>query len=58
MLTCARDCRFYASTSGGTDSAGEVLEEVRIDNDPLRLAAEIASTVSWKPHRASGCYTA
>jgi hypothetical protein len=25
-----------------TDAAGEVLEEVRIDNDPLRLPAEIA----------------
>jgi transposase len=25
-----------------TDSAGEVLEAVRIDNDPVRLAAEIA----------------
>ena len=31
-----------------TDSAGEVLGEVRIENDPLRLAAEIAKDSGGK----------
>jgi predicted NBD/HSP70 family sugar kinase len=32
-----------------TDAAGEVLEAVRIDNDPLRLAAEIARCPGHHP---------
>ena len=37
-----------------TDAAGEVLEEVRIDNDPVRLAAEIAESGPRGGGRARG----